>query len=964
MTKKHLLFLIASSTLIVSISQFSDASEPRDFWGELNDCRTLLKHGFRPIPEERNKRFLGKVSKETANCRGGKKALKYRDGPWVDWTNYWASGDASSKAQQRQSLTKIGKHLKPNGRGVDGALIDLEYQRIELIKFNLFDNLTFEHYIKGSTGISGRVIKVWDEMRLPKDHSDYAAVGGKGKQLCQGELIRHRNISGICNDIKNPLMGSTHLPFARNIPFEATFPRLARTALIRNRHGDRLGLLKPDPQVISRKLFTRKQSKPELCHQGYGKLDNPDQSHCDYKSAPFFNVLAAFWIQFMNHDWFSHLVEGENAPDMMQVGCTSQKIDNLETLLTAKDVQILKCRPGDVMEKAYFAATDEPTHFSHQGKHYLSRAPKTTANTVTAWWDASQIYGYDTKSRKRVKRDPADMAKLLMVARGNKAAQSYLPKFKTCVRSDKGCVADPINSAWAGQEATAFADNWTIGLSFFHNVFAREHNLFVDEFRKRVKNSPHSDSGLRNPANPTDIIRYQDVTDDELFEATRLVIAAEIAKIHTIEWTTQLLYDQPIHLAMHANWFGLLSEHQLVSAALEKVVHQGLVNSKDAKKTTGWYSVFASGPGIFGLGNNINSSLLAKNDKWDVANPEHVNGGVNHFGSPFNFPEEFITVYRLHSLLPDILEYRELKNPNENKEKITVVSTFRGKATAAMESRGLANWAVSMGRQRVGSLVLQNHPQFLQNLIMSRLKSSPTQKLDVVALDLIRDRERGIPRFNEFRRQYGLKQLTSFDDFIDQHLTNGSAEQKNQQQLAMLLREVYGQHQCDKSKVITAAQLNDDGSQINDCLGYRDGSMVDNIEDVDTMVGWLAETTRPHGFAISETQFQVFILNASRRLFSDRFFTSSFRPEFYTSLGIDWVNDNGPTGKVIEKGKPNGHRQEVSPLKRILLRTMPELRDQLSTVINVFDPWARDRGNYYSLEWSPRPDAKSDKSFR
>ena len=60
--------------------------------------------------------------------------------------------------------------------------------------------------------------------------------------------------------------------------------------------------------------------------------------------------------------------------------------------------------------------------------------------------------------------------------------------------------------------------------------------------------------------------------------------------------------------------------------------------------------------------------------------------------------------------------------------------------------------------------------------------------------------------------------------------------------------------------------------------------MVDNIEDVDIVVGFLAETTRPHGFAISETQFHIFILNASRRLFSDRFFTSSFRPEFYTTL--------------------------------------------------------------------------------
>jgi hypothetical protein len=66
----------------------------------------------------------------------------------------------------------------------------------------------------------------------------------------------------------------------------------------------------------------------------------------------------------------------------------------------------------------------------------------------------------------------------------------------------------------------------------------------------------------------------------------------------------------------------------------------------------------------------------------------------------------------------------------------------------------------------------------------------------------------------------------------------------------------------------------------------------------------------------------------------------------------------------MEKGKPNGHKQEVSLMKRILLRTMPELRDELSSVVNVFDPWARDRGEYYTLDWKPRPDAKTDKSFQ
>ena len=179
----------------------------------------------------------------------------------------------------------------------------------------------------------------------------------------------------------------------------------------------------------------------------------------------------------------------------------------------------------------------------------------------------------------------------------------------------------------------------------------------------------------------------------------------------------------------------------------------------------------------------------------------------------------------------------------------------------------------------------------------------------------------------------------------------------------MTLREVYGQHPCDASKQITEAQLNDDGSPINDCLGHPNGSLIDNIEDVDTVVGWLAEFRRPHGFAISETQFVVFILNASRRLFSDRFFTSSFRPEFYTNLGVEWVMHNGPGPEMMEQGAPNGHEQPVSPLKRVLLRTMSELAGELQGVVNVFDPWARDRGEYYSLDWKPRLDAKGDEAF-
>jgi len=922
--KRFLLCLIAAACLLA-------VGYPVIRTTELGSCLAYAAAGFRAIANERDSRFFGKVSEDTARCRGGEDAVRWRASPWVDWQMYRSAGDRRAKG----FVSWLGP-FAPDQRGLRGALLDFEYQRIELLRFNLFDNSgTYEEYFRDGRS-NGKLQRQWPQFRLPADHPSYIQAGGEGSQKCSGELIRFRTLDGICNDLVNPLMGATGQPFARNVEFAETFPELGAEAIVRNRHGSRIGPLKPDPQVISRKLFTRFQSAPERCNEGRGLLGHSSKAHCDYHKAPHLNVLAAFWIQFMTHDWFSHLAEGANQPHLMAMGCTAEHATGADEPISERELKKLGCRHGDRIDTAIFAEASRPNTFKHDTREYLSRAYKTTPNNVTAWWDASQIYGYDARSRARLKRDPRDGAKLLLQTPPERSLEpmGYLPLLKP---------ADARNLQWQGQEAAAFPDNWNVGLSFFHNVFAREHNLFVEHFRATAKRIPDDDSGLRNPAQHSQRIPYKEVTDDDLFEVARLVIAAEIAKIHTIEWTPQLLYNEPLHLAMNANWSGLLEKQPLVSAALEKVLRR---LAKDGKNTQ-WFSAFAAGPGIFGLGNNQSD----------------FNAGVNHFGSPFNFPEEFINAYRLHALLPDLIEYRDLAvDSHRIHAKIPLADTLRGKATAAMRQRGIANWALSLGRQRMASLTLQNHPLFLQNLEMPRLKSA-TGRIDALALDIIRDRERGIPRYNEFRRQYGLRQLTSFDDFIDPRLPADSAQRKEQESLIMLLREIYGQHRCDTEKVITNAQNNDDRTRINDCLGKPHGSLVDNIEDVDALVGWLAEFVRPHGFAISETQFQVFMLNASRRLFSDRFFTSSFRAEFYSHLGVNWVNDNGPDGKIKERGKPNGHEMAVSPLKSVLLRTIPEIKQELEPVINVFDPWARDRGEYYSLQWKPRPGAETDPAF-
>jgi len=929
----------------------SDASE-----SELHACLSMVGDSFRDFPDDRSERFLGKVDADTARCRGGQRAVDYRFTPWVDWANYWSTGDLSSRKDPDGPLTVIGEHLKADGRGLDGALMDLEYQRIELIKFNLFDNDTYETYVKGRGEEIGPNVKIWPEMRLRAADPAFAAVGGEGTQVCTGDLVRHRTLTGICNDVFNPRMGSTGTLFARNVAFDATFPRLQANELAVNRHSDaanglRIDLFHPDPQRISRELFTRQQSDPEACSLGKG-------TDCDYLQAPFFNVLAAYWIQFMTHDWFSHTREGRNQPGLESVGCD--------------DPAGTGCREGDRYEQTLVAESGTPPTFTTRGETYQKRAYTTTENLVTAWWDASQIYGFNALSARRVLRDPEDPAKLLQPG-------GYLPLFSEC---DPAC---PIQSQWAGQEVAAFPANWSIGMSFYHNLFVREHNYFVSTFRKMQQESPDLDSGLRNPDQPDKVITYAEASDEEIYQAARLVVSAEIAKIHTIEWTTQLLYDEPLYLGMNSNWFGLFNvgEANPVSKILNRIIdrHKNLpsrVASEAAgelgreggsKKDNAIYSVFASGAGIFGLNNGMGKD-------WDITDPGDLNAGVNHFGAPFNFPEEFTTVYRLHPLLPDIIEMRDNRQPNKVSGTVPVVATVRGAASGMMHEYGLGNWALSMGRQRLGLLHLQNHPMFLQNLDMPHL-GSPSGKLDIPALDIIRDRERGVPRFNEFRRQIGLKTLSSFDDFVDQRLPEDDPWRRQQEAEIAKLRAIYGTHVCDASKIISTVQRDDAGNFINDCLGHKDGSVVDNIEDVDTVVGWLAEYTRPHGFAISETQFHIFILNASRRLFSDRFFTSSFRPEFYSQLGYEWVLYNGPLAECpyklenregrgincYEPEKSNGHDALVSPLKRLLLRNIPELESELRHVVNAFDPWARDRGEYYDISWRPRPGATADPAF-
>ena len=86
----------------------------------------------------------------------------------------------------------------------------------------------------------------------------------------------------------------------------------------------------------------------------------------------------------MTHDWFSHLDEGHNQKRLVSVGCDTDISNGTRLPTSGSDgARFILPRPVG------------PGVVQHNGREYLERAYKTAENKVTAWWDASQIYGYD-----------------------------------------------------------------------------------------------------------------------------------------------------------------------------------------------------------------------------------------------------------------------------------------------------------------------------------------------------------------------------------------------------------------------------------------------------------------------------------------------------------------------------------------------------------------------------------------
>ncbi|MCK5875278.1 MAG: peroxidase [Alcanivoracaceae bacterium] len=435
--------------------------------------------------------------------------------------------------------------------------------------------------------------------------------------------------------------------------------------------------------------------------------------------------------------------------------------------------------------------------------------PETYVNKNTHWWDGSQIYGSDKDTNDEIRSFVGGKLKI--------NSDGTLP-----------------TGLFGGVPVTGFSENWWVGLSMMHQLFVREHNAIADMLNSK----------------------YPGMTDQWVYDRARLINSALMAKIHTVEWTPAIIANPVTERAMYANWWGLLGDGEL------RDKYQGEVEMlyEDLQKSDSFVSMLLGFNPMFSDG--VGSGSI-----------DHALAGIvgstepNNYGVPYTLTEEFVAVYRMHPLMRDNIDVYDIGS-NVVARQIPIQDTRDGDAESMLSVERPERLWYSFGITNPGALTLKNYPNFLRNL------SVPfAGNIDLATIDVLRDRERGVPRYNEFRRQIGLNPITRFEDLT------------TDPEVLAELKRIYN----------------------------------NDIEMIDALVGQLAETVRPEGFGFGETAFQIFIMNASRRLMTDRFFTKDFRPGVYTQEGLDWVNDN--------------------TMVDVLRRHFPQLQSSLVGVENAFKPW-------------------------
>ncbi len=115
----------------------------------------------------------------------------------------------------------------------------------------------------------------------------------------------------------------------------------------------------------------------------------------------------------------------------------------------------------------------------------------------------------------------------------------------------------------------------------------------------------------------------------------------------------------------------------------------------------------------------------------------------------------------MHPLIPDDITFRS--HATGAVLETRTLHEVAGNRTPAIGSRlSMSDLFYSFGVTHPGAIRLHNYPRHLQDL-----RRDNGERFDLAAVDILRDRERGVPRYNQFRRLLHKDPVRSFEELTD-----------------------------------------------------------------------------------------------------------------------------------------------------------------------------------------------------
>ena len=439
------------------------------------------------------------------------------------------------------------------------------------------------------------------------------------------DLVR-RNLDGYYNDLAKPAMGSSsdpELTDANSMYFTKSNP------------GARFGRNIPLDHAFPEPDAALLAPSPRL-------VSTQLLARRQFIPAPSLNYLAAAWIQFETHDWFNH---GEPVAEQP-----------FEVPLADDDPWRQRSCPMKIRRTRPDPTRDYEREKAANGGQL--KYPPTYANAELHWWDASQIYGSNRQTTERLRAQRR-------IENGKSGADRRARARRQALSRPRR--ADP-RSQCPGRQAGDGADRLLGQLVGRPQPAAHAVRARAQRDLRRLKRF------------------YPDWDGDRLFNCARMVNAALMAKIHTVEWTPAILSHPALEIGMKANWWGLETER------LQRAI--GRISENEA---------FAGMP----------------------------LSGVDHHGVDYCLTEEFVSVYRLHPLMRDDLPVRSAADGR----LLATVPATEG-VIGNLDQLGVfhsKDWdftdvLYSFGVTNPGAITIHNYPNFLRELYGRTAASSTSPR--------------------------------------------------------------------------------------------------------------------------------------------------------------------------------------------------------------------------------------------